>query len=111
MSSPPPELPAEDGYRDRMEEIAAALARSGMTGEVAELPFPVEDFAHLQETLCYWEAARILLAPGRIRLTDQLTTLLRPYLVMGIGPYADARARRQRINPPLPHWPRASTRC
>src|SRR6185312_9529417 len=53
----PKALPLEDAMRAAIDELAFALG-----AETRELPFPLEDFAHLQETLCYWEAARILLA-------------------------------------------------
>jgi len=75
--------------RARMDGLADTLG-----AETRELPFPLDDFAHLQETLCYWEAARILLLPGRMRLAEGLTRLLTPYVAMDVSEYAAARQRR-----------------
>jgi Asp-tRNA(Asn)/Glu-tRNA(Gln) amidotransferase A subunit family amidase len=90
----PAAIPLEDEMRARMEQLAAALPAHGVEVETRELPFPLEDFAHLQETLCYWEAARILLLPGRMRLAEGLTRLLLPYVEMDVAEYAEARRRR-----------------
>jgi amidase len=54
-----------------------------------------EDFQGLQQALCYWEAARLLLAPGPVRPVPELEALLAPYLAMDTAPYAAARRQRQ----------------
>jgi len=90
----PGAVPLEDEMRARMDALARALP--GVDVETVELPVPLDDFAGLQPALCFWEAARILLAPGRMRLAEGLTNLLQPYLEMDIAPYAEARRKRAR---------------
>jgi Asp-tRNA(Asn)/Glu-tRNA(Gln) amidotransferase A subunit family amidase len=85
----PEEVKLETDMREAMEGLARELG-----ADTRELPFALEDFAHLQETLCYWEAARILLLPGRMRLAEGLTKLLAPYVEMDVAVYAAARQRR-----------------
>ncbi|MBI1774270.1 MAG: amidase [Proteobacteria bacterium] len=92
----PPELPQRDGYRERLQELAGWLRGEGVVAETIDLPFPLGDFRGLQQELCYWEAARILLAPDRMQLVPELRQLLRPYLEKDIAEYAEARRRRQR---------------
>lgn len=91
----PPEIPRTDGYSDRAEALVESLRRAGVAVTTADLPFPVEDFRGLQQALCYWEAARILLAPGGQHLVPELRALLGPYLEIDRSVYADARRRRQ----------------
>ncbi len=88
-------LSAGDGLRERILELADALRGTGMEVAEIDLPFPQEDFLHLQEQIGHWEASRILLAPGRLRLSKQLDGLLRPYLGVGVEEYAVARLRRE----------------
>ena len=88
----PAAVPLEDEMRERMDALARVLP--GV--ETVELPVPLDDFAGLQPALCFWEAARILLAPGRLRLADGLAALLEPYLEMDIAPYSEARRKRAR---------------
>lgn len=91
----PAELPQEDGYRERFSALAIWLADEEVAVDVLDLPFPLDDFLELQKELCYFEAARILLAPGRMRIVLELRELLQPYLDKGIAEYAAARRRRQ----------------
>ena len=68
--------------------------------ETLDLPVPIADFCGRQQEICYWEAARILLAPGllargRLRLLPELVALLGPYLDSDTARYAAARRRRQ----------------
>jgi Asp-tRNA(Asn)/Glu-tRNA(Gln) amidotransferase A subunit family amidase len=91
----PQELPQDAAYPERLGALATALRRDGVAVEAIDLPFPVEDFRTLQQELCYWEAARILLPPGPIRPVPQLRALLRPYLEKDIATYAASRRRRQ----------------
>ena len=86
----PPEIPLEAPYRGLLDSLPTTLGSI----EAADLPFPSEDFAHLQEILCYWEAARILLAPNRMRLAEGLVAQLQPYLDMDLAEYVAARRRR-----------------
>jgi len=91
----PAEVPQGDGYPQRMATLTESLRAVGVTADTLDLPFPVDDFKRLQQELCYWEAARILLPPGRLRLAPELETLLRPYLAIEVAHYAAARRRRQ----------------
>jgi Asp-tRNA(Asn)/Glu-tRNA(Gln) amidotransferase A subunit family amidase len=91
----PPELPQEDGYPQRLAALAAALRADGIVVETLALPIPAVDFRALQQEICYWEAARILLAAGRMRLLPELVALLGPYLDSDIVLYAAACRRRQ----------------
>jgi Asp-tRNA(Asn)/Glu-tRNA(Gln) amidotransferase A subunit family amidase len=91
----PAEVPQGDGYPERMATLAETLRAEGVATDAQVLPFPVDDFKRLQQELCYWEAARILLAQGRMRLAPELKTLLRPYLDIEIADYAAVRRRRQ----------------
>ena len=91
----PPEIPRTDGYSERAEALVESLRQAGVAVTTLDLPFPVEDFRGLQQALCYWEAARILLAPGGQQLVPELRALLEPYLEINHSVYADARRRRQ----------------
>ena len=91
----PADLPQQDGYAERLAALAAALRDTGIAVETTELPLVASDFLSLQQEICYWEAARILLAPGRMRLLPELVALLGPYLDSDATRYAAARQRRQ----------------
>jgi amidase len=91
----PTDVSQRDGYRGRLATLAESLRREGVAVEATDLPFPIEDFRHLQQELCYWEAARILLVPGRTRLVPELRALLSPYLERDIAEYSAHRRRRQ----------------
>lgn len=91
----PAEVPQGDEYPERLGSLASSLSEDGVVTTSVDLPFPAEDFRNLQKELCYWEAARILLGPGRMRLVPQLMSLLGPYRDMDIAKYAAARRRRQ----------------
>lgn len=91
----PPEIPRTDGYSARAEALVESLRQAGVAVTTMDLPFPLEDFRGLQQALCYWEAARILLAPGGQHLVPELRALLGPYLAVDLSVYADARRRRQ----------------
>ncbi|MBV9785187.1 MAG: amidase [Acidisphaera sp.] len=91
----PPTIP-QDGYPERLAALADALCRKGVAVDALALPFPADDFRQLQQALCYWEAARLLLAPGGINPHPELRELLAPYLDKDIAEYAAARRRRQR---------------
>jgi Asp-tRNA(Asn)/Glu-tRNA(Gln) amidotransferase A subunit family amidase len=91
----PDEIPQGDGYPERLAALVASLRAAGIDVETINLPFPVADFRRLQQELCYWEAARLLLAPQRMRLAPQLQSLLGPYLDSDMADYGAARRRRQ----------------
>ena len=91
----PAEIPLADGYGERFSTLQAELQADGVAAEAIELPFPLADFAGLQKEICYWEAARVLLAPGRMRLLPELEALLGPWLDRDVDLYAAARRRRQ----------------
>ena len=91
----PREVPQDEAYPERLAALATTLRREGVATETIDLPFPVEDFRTLQQELCYWEAARVLLAPGPVRPVAQLRALLGPYFERDIAAYATARQRRQ----------------
>jgi len=91
----PAEIPQADGYPVHMNALSEALRQAGVAVTTIDLPFPVEDFRGLQQDLCYWEAARILLAPGGEHLVPELRALLEPYLEVDLSAYAPARRRRQ----------------
>jgi Asp-tRNA(Asn)/Glu-tRNA(Gln) amidotransferase A subunit family amidase len=88
-------VPQGAGYPERIAALASALSREGIATDTVELPFPLEDFRRLQQEICYWEAARLLLGSGAVRPLPELRTLLQPYLEQDLSPYADARRRRQ----------------
>ena len=88
-------LSVEKELREHMAAVAEQLRRTGVAAEEVDLPFPKEDFLHLQETICYWEASRILLTPGGTQLSRELVDLLQPYLAVDLNVYAAARIRRQ----------------
>jgi Asp-tRNA(Asn)/Glu-tRNA(Gln) amidotransferase A subunit family amidase len=94
-----PRLPAElvlgDGYVERLATLVGALREDGIAVETVELPMLAADFLGLQQEICYWEAARLLLASGRMRLLPELVVLLGPYLGCDMTRYAAARGRRQ----------------
>jgi Asp-tRNA(Asn)/Glu-tRNA(Gln) amidotransferase A subunit family amidase len=75
--------------------LAARLAADGIDTETIDLPFPLADFRELQKELCYWEAARLLLATKRKRIVPELEALLGPYLERDLSDYAAARRRRE----------------
>src|SRR5260370_16049647 len=91
----PPEIPHDDGYRERMAELTERLRQEGGGVTALDLPFALEDFTGLQRELCYWEAARILRMPRPVRPVPQLEALLAPYRDMDIARYLSARVRRQ----------------
>ncbi|HEY6433829.1 MAG TPA: amidase [Acetobacteraceae bacterium] len=91
----PPELPQHDAYPERLAALAAALRQDDITVDAIDLPFPVADFRTLQQQLCYWEAARIIMVPGSVRLVPELVALLAPYRDADGTAYAAARRRRQ----------------
>jgi amidase len=91
----PPELPQADAYPERIAALAASLREGGIEIDTIDLPFGIEDFRSLQKELCYWEAARILLAAGQRPLSPELRSQLRPFLDRGVDEYAAARRRRQ----------------
>jgi Asp-tRNA(Asn)/Glu-tRNA(Gln) amidotransferase A subunit family amidase len=91
----PPEIPHDDGYRERMAELTERLRREGVGVTALDLPFALKDFTGLQRELCYWEAARILRMPKPVRPVPQLEALLAPYRDMDIARYLSARVRRQ----------------
>lgn len=91
----PAELPQEDSYPERLAALSAGLRGDGITVETVALPMLAADFLGLQQDICYWEAARILLVPGRMGLLPELVALLGPYLECDITRYAAARRRRQ----------------
>jgi Asp-tRNA(Asn)/Glu-tRNA(Gln) amidotransferase A subunit family amidase len=92
---PPAELPQADSYPERLAALAACLRNEGIDVHETDLPFPIEDFCGLQKKLCYWEAARILLAPKKRQLSPDLRAQLQPYLDSGLAEYMAARRRRQ----------------
>jgi amidase len=90
-------LPQEDGYREYLAALVVALHADGIVVETLDLPIPTEDFSNLQQEICYWEAARLVLAPGRMRVLPELVALLGPYLDSDDTRYAAARRRRQML--------------
>jgi len=90
----PREIP-QSAYPERLASLSADLRRSGIVVETLDLPFPVEDFLRLQQEICYWEAARLLLASGPVRPIRELQALLEPYLERDLSVYAAARRRRE----------------
>ena len=80
---------------EHIAALAASLRDAGVEVATIDLPFPLGDFRCLQQELCYWEAARLLLAPRRMRLAPELESLLGPYLAKDMTDYAAARRRRQ----------------
>jgi amidase len=91
----PAELPQEDGYVERLAKLVAGLREDGIAVETDELPMLAADFLSLQQEICYWEAARLLLAPGRMGLLPELVALLGPFLECDMMRYSPARRRRQ----------------
>jgi Asp-tRNA(Asn)/Glu-tRNA(Gln) amidotransferase A subunit family amidase len=90
----PREIPQE-AYPEHLASLAAVLRQDGITVETLDLPFPIEDFRTLQQEICYWEAARLLLAPGPVHPIPELRVLLGPYLERDLDVYAAARRKRQ----------------
>jgi len=90
----PVDIPQGDGYPARIDELAASLRNARVTVIAVDLPFPIEDFTRLQQELCYWEAARVLLGPGAPHLVPELQSLLGHYLHVDLSVYAAARRRR-----------------
>jgi Asp-tRNA(Asn)/Glu-tRNA(Gln) amidotransferase A subunit family amidase len=90
----PRELPLSDDYPARLDALAETLRGSGIAVDTLDLPFPLDDFRTLQGELCYWEAARILLSPGRVRPVPELEALLAPYRDRDMTEYMAARRRR-----------------
>jgi Asp-tRNA(Asn)/Glu-tRNA(Gln) amidotransferase A subunit family amidase len=91
----PAELPQGDGYPERLTALARALRAADVAVETRDLPYPLDDFRRLQQELCYWEAARLLLLPKKMRIVPQLEALLGPYLDRDASEYMAARRRRQ----------------
>ncbi len=90
----PAEIALSDDYTARIGELAAGLRAKGIVVDEFDLPFPMGDYRTLQSELCYWEASRILLSPGRVRPVPELQTLLAPYSERHATAYALARRRR-----------------
>lgn len=91
----PDSIPIADDFKRRLAELSDQCRASGISVEDIDLPIPVDDFIHLQELLCYWEASRILLNIPLPRLTPELAGLLEPYRSIGLAEYAEARRKRQ----------------
>jgi amidase len=91
----PAEIPQTDGYPERIDALTASIREAGVAVTAIDLPFPIDDFRGLQQELCYWEAARILLGAGGSHLVPELRSLLAPYLDVDLAHYAAARRRRQ----------------
>src|SRR5262249_18752307 len=91
----PAEIPQGDAYPERLAALVATLRDQHVAAEVIDLPFPMNDFRCLQQDLCYWEAARLLLTPGRIPVAAPLRDVLAPYLDVGREAYTAARRRQQ----------------
>jgi len=75
-------------------DYAARIDALGIESDSLDLPFPADDFRNLQKELCYWEAARIMLAPGRMHPVPELEALLAPYRDRDVADYAAACHRR-----------------
>lgn len=93
----PEELPLDAGYREHLVTLAAMLRAEDIAVDVLMLPFPAADYGRVQQEICYWEAARILLASERTRLVPELVALLGPYLDSDTTCYVAARRRRQEL--------------
>jgi amidase len=91
----PPQLPVADDYAAHIEEASARLSGEGIKITTLDLPFPIDDFRHLQKELCYWEAARTILPPCRVRPVPALEALLARYRDSDLTNYAAARRRCQ----------------
>ena len=91
----PDSVPQDDQYRQFLSALMSRLSEAGVVADTLDLPFPIEDFKTLQQELCYWEAARILLASRQMHVVPQLESLLGPYLNVEVSVYAAARRRRQ----------------
>ena len=87
-------VPPPCDYAERLARLAEMLRRNEIEVDALDLPMPVEDFSTLQKELCYWEAARILLVPGRVQPVPELQALLAPYLDQDIAEYAVIARRR-----------------
>ena len=87
--------PVTCDYTDRLQDLHETLRADGVEIDTMEFPFPAGDFRDLQKELCYWEAARILLSPGRVRVISELEMLLAPYRDRDIAEYAAVSHRRQ----------------
>jgi amidase len=92
----PPQLSLEEDYAARIEAASARLQGQGIQVATQDLPFPVDDFRNLQKELCYWEAARTILPPCRVRPVPELETLLARYRDGDLSHYGAARRRRQK---------------
>jgi Asp-tRNA(Asn)/Glu-tRNA(Gln) amidotransferase A subunit family amidase len=88
-------LPVACDYGDHLEDLRETLRGDAIQVDTLDLPFPADDFCNLQKELCYWEAARILLSPGRVCVIPELETLLAPYRGRDLAEYAAAACRRQ----------------
>jgi Asp-tRNA(Asn)/Glu-tRNA(Gln) amidotransferase A subunit family amidase len=91
----PAEIPLADDYPERLAALAGELRAGGIVVDELDLPFPVDAFRTLQTELCYWEASRIVLPPGRIRPVPELEALLAPYRARDASVYTEARGLRQ----------------
>lgn len=91
----PAELPQHDAYPQRMDALVAALRHEDIMVDECDLPWPAVEFCTLQQELCYWEAARILMVPGSVRLVPELLALLGPYRDRDEAAYVAGRRRRQ----------------
>jgi Asp-tRNA(Asn)/Glu-tRNA(Gln) amidotransferase A subunit family amidase len=90
----PAEIALTDDYQARIDALGGSLRGCGVAVDEYDLPFPADDYRTLQNELCYWEASRILLSPGRVRPVPELQALLAPYSERDATAYAAARRRR-----------------
>jgi Asp-tRNA(Asn)/Glu-tRNA(Gln) amidotransferase A subunit family amidase len=88
-------VPATCNYAEHLEMLAETFRGEEIEVGVLDLPVPPEDFHNLQKELCCWEAARILLVPGRVQPVPELEALLAPYRDRDVAEYAAMARRRQ----------------
>jgi Asp-tRNA(Asn)/Glu-tRNA(Gln) amidotransferase A subunit family amidase len=93
----PPDILLTDDYPARLAALAGELRDKKIAVDELDLPFPVEAFRSLQTELCYWEASRILLVPGRVRPVPELDALLAPYRARDVSVYTELLRLRQRF--------------
>jgi Asp-tRNA(Asn)/Glu-tRNA(Gln) amidotransferase A subunit family amidase len=93
----PADLPQADGYPERYAALTPVLQAEGIEVDTVDLPVTSADFHSLQQEICYWEAARLLLTSPRMHLVPELVKLLTPYLDSGTTRYVAARRRRQAL--------------
>jgi Asp-tRNA(Asn)/Glu-tRNA(Gln) amidotransferase A subunit family amidase len=83
-------VPIANDYAKRLED----LRFDDVEVEALDLPFPLDDFRTLQQEICYWEASRIMLVPGRVQVVPELEALLAPYRGRNATGYTEACRRR-----------------